>query len=113
MDFSLSLTALRRARNMDKIRAQRAIEGVLAQFDFEPVQYSSDSMREPSAVPGIDRLKDMAREVLQSAVYGKYCTEGHASVRCGGFEARIDRWPNSDTFTMALSFVPFRTEERF
>jgi hypothetical protein len=107
---------------MDKIRAQRAIEGVLAQFDFEPVhdhmlrvnwQYSSDSMREPSAVPGIDRLKDMAREVLQSAVYGKYCTEGHASVRCGGFEARIDRWPNSDTFTMALSFVPFRTEERF
>jgi hypothetical protein len=107
---------------MDKTKAQRAIEDVLTRFDFEPVhdymlrvnwQYSSDSMREPSAVPSIDRLKDMAREVLQSAVYGKYCTEGHASVRCGGFEARIDRWQGSDTFSMILSFVPFRTEERF
>ena len=106
---------------MDKSKAQRAIESVLARFDFEPVhdymlrvnwKYAADSMGEPSSVPNIDRLKDMAREVLQSAVYGKQCAEGHASVRCGGFEARIDRWDGSDTFTMALSFVPFRAEER-
>ena len=107
---------------MNTFKAQQAIEEIMERFDFESVRdymlsvdwkYAAASLCEPSAVPDLDSLRNMAREVLHTAVYNSRGEEGHKSVRCGGFEARIDKWPGSDRYAIALCFVPFRREETF
>jgi len=97
---------------MDKLAAQKAIDEILYRFDFELVQQYMTAVNWAWAggVPSLQRIKEMALHVLQTAINEGGFQKDHRRVSCGGFTARIDRWEPNGPYRINLQFIPFHVE---